>query len=88
MHFNIFGKFQKNEYFLVYENFVDIFWGHHKTGLYLGVIFMHFSMDHKITWISFLSILSISLPMRESGIRRDKYLSAAIFKKAVHSDDP
>ena len=36
----------------------------------------------------FLSILSISLPTRESGIRRDKYLSAAIFKKAVHSDDP
>ena len=46
------------------------------------------TMDHKITWIGFLSILSISLPMRESGIRRDKYLSAAIFKKAVHSDDP
>ena len=46
------------------------------------------SMDHKITWICFLSILSISLPTRKSGIRRDKYLSAAIFKKAVHSDDP
>ena len=45
-------------------------------------------MDQKITWIGFLSILSISLPKRKSGIRRDKYLSAAIFKKAVHSDDP
>ena len=45
-------------------------------------------MDHKITWIGFLSILSLSLPTRESGIRRDKYLSAALFKKAVHSDDP
>ena len=45
-------------------------------------------MDHKITWIGFWSILSISLPTRESGIRGDKYLSAAIFKKAVHSDDP
>ena len=47
-------------------------------------------MDHKITWIGFLhvSILSMSLPTRESGIRRDTYLSAAIFKKAVHSDDP
>ena len=32
--------------------------------------------------------ISISLTTRESGIRRDKYLSAAIFKKAVHSDDP
>ena len=45
-------------------------------------------MDHKITWIGFLSILPISLPTRVSGIRPDKYLSAAIFKKAVHSDDP
>ena len=36
----------------------------------------------------FLSILPISLPTRESGIRRHKYLSAAIFKKAAHSDDP
>ena len=35
----------------------------------------------------FLSILPILLPTRESGIRRHKYLSAAIFKKAVHSDD-
>ena len=26
-----------------YEDFVDIFWGcHHKIGLYLGVISMHF----------------------------------------------
>ena len=36
----------------------------------------------------FLSILPILLPTRESGIRRDKYLSVAIFKKDVHSDDP
>ena len=35
--------FQKNEYFLGYGNFVDIFFGgHHKIGLYLGVISMHF----------------------------------------------
>ena len=26
---NIFGGFQKNKYFLGYEDFVDIFWGHH-----------------------------------------------------------
>ena len=32
-NFNIFGGFQKNEYFLWYENFVDIFWGHPKIGL-------------------------------------------------------
>ena len=37
--------------------------------------------------ISFLSSSSILLPTRKSGIRRDKYLSAAIFKEAVHSDD-
>ena len=37
--------------------------------------------------ISFLSISSILLPTRKSGIRRDKYLSAAIFKEDVHSDD-
>ena len=42
MNFNIIGGFQKNKYFLGYEDFVDIFWGHHKIGLYLGVISMHF----------------------------------------------
>ena len=39
---NVFGGFQKNKYFFGYEDFVDIFWGHHKIGLYLGVISMHF----------------------------------------------
>ena len=39
LHFNIFWVFQKNEYFLGYEDFVDILgWGggHHKIGLVLG----------------------------------------------------
>ena len=27
LNFNIFGGFQKNEYYLGYENFVDIFFG-------------------------------------------------------------
>ena len=36
LNFNIFGGFQKNEYFLGYEDFLDIFWGPHKIGLYLG----------------------------------------------------
>ena len=31
LNFNTFEGFQKNEYFLGYEDFVDIFWGHHKT---------------------------------------------------------
>ena len=33
LNFNIFGGFQKNEYFLGYDDFVDIFGGHHKIGL-------------------------------------------------------
>ena len=43
LNFNIFWGFQKNRYFWGYEDFVDIFLGcHHKIGLYLGVISMHF----------------------------------------------
>ena len=44
LNFNIFWGFQKNEYSFGYEDFVDVFWGHHKIGLYLGVISMHFSV--------------------------------------------
>ena len=33
LNFNIFGGFLKNKYFLGYEDFVDIFWGHPKIGL-------------------------------------------------------
>ena len=50
--------------------------------------FMNTVRDVYIEGTGFLSILSILLPTRKSGIRRDKYLSAAIFKEAVHSDDP
>ena len=46
LNFNILGwgggGGQKNENSFGYEDFVDIFWGHHKIGLYLGVISMHF----------------------------------------------
>ena len=38
------GGGQRKEYFLGYEDFVDIVWGHHKIGLYSGVIFMHFGV--------------------------------------------
>ena len=31
--------------FLGYEDFVDIFSGHHKIGRYLGVISMHFMVS-------------------------------------------
>ena len=34
LNFNIFGGFQKTEYYWGYEDFVDIIWGHHKIGLY------------------------------------------------------
>ena len=42
LNFNIFGVFQKNQYFWGYEYFVGFFGGRHKIGLYLGVISMHF----------------------------------------------
>ena len=34
LNFNIFGGFQKTEYFWGYQHFVDNFWDHHKIGLY------------------------------------------------------
>ena len=40
--FQYYWGVQKNEYFLGYEDIVDIFWGNHEVGLYLGVISMHF----------------------------------------------
>ena len=45
--FHYFLDFQTNEYFFFwggggYEDFVDILGGHHKIGLYLGDITMHF----------------------------------------------
>ena len=42
------GGGQKNEYFFGYEDFVDIFGGHHKIGLYLGVIFCIFGSFLKV----------------------------------------
>ena len=41
LNFNIFGGFQKKKIW-GYKNSVDIFGGHHKIGLYLEVISMHF----------------------------------------------
>ena len=34
LNFNILQGFQKTDFFGAYENFVDIFWGHQKSGLY------------------------------------------------------
>ena len=44
LNFDILWGFPKNKYFLGYENFVDIFWGHHKIGLNLEVISMQFKV--------------------------------------------
>ena len=40
--FQHFGFFSENEYFLGYEDLWIFFGEHHKIGLYLGVISMHF----------------------------------------------
>ena len=42
LNFNIFGGFQKNEYFWGYEDFVDIFGGSSRNWANLRVISMHF----------------------------------------------
>ena len=52
------------EYFLVYEDFVDIFWGHHKIGLYLQVICIHFRVffeGQSTEWMIFFGLLKSGL---------------------------
>ena len=60
-----FWGFQKNTYFLGYENFLDIFWGHHKIELYLEVISMHFKaffLKVKIqNWGKFFGLLKFQI---------------------------
>ena len=41
-NFSTFWGFQRNEYFLGYEDFVDILGVYHIIGLYLRVTSMHF----------------------------------------------
>ena len=58
--FQYFGGFQKTEYFGGYEDFVDIFRGHYKIGLYLEVISMHFrvfSEGQGTEWRIFFGLL-------------------------------
>ena len=60
----IFEGFQKTEYFLGYEDFVDISWSRHKIGLYLEVISMHFrffSECQGTDWRIFLRLLKFQL---------------------------
>ena len=42
LNFDIFGGFQKNDIFFGMKILWIFFFGHHKIGLYLGVISMHF----------------------------------------------
>ena len=44
LNFDIFLGFQKNKYFLGMKILWIFFWGHHKIGLYLEVISMHFKV--------------------------------------------
>ena len=55
--FQYFMSFQKNEYFLRYEDFVDIFWGSSQNWASLRVISMHFRVFFKVNvqnWDIFL----------------------------------
>ena len=48
---------------IFYEDFADNFWGHHKIGLYLVVISMHFkifSLGQLTEWGIFLGVAQIS----------------------------
>ena len=48
LNFNIFGVFQKSEYFLGMKILWIIFWVHPKIGLVLGVISMYFKVFFKL----------------------------------------
>ena len=58
LNFNILGGFKKIT-FWGYEDFVDIFWGHHKIGLYLGS-FLCFSLGQGTEWGIFFGAAKIS----------------------------
>ena len=63
MNFNIFGGFRKNKYFWGMRTSWIFFGGHHKIGLYLGVISMHFrvlSESQGTEWGIFLGVAKIS----------------------------
>ena len=57
------GGSRKIKYFWGHKDFVDIFVGHHKIGLYLGVISMHFrvfSLSPYTEWMGFWGVGKIS----------------------------
>ena len=61
LNFNILG-FSDKLIFLGDEDFVDTFRGHHKIGLYLGIISMHFRVFYKVKgseWGYILGLLKL-----------------------------
>ena len=64
LNINIFWGFQKTEYFWGYEDFVEMFGGHHEIGLYLEVISMHFrvfSEGQGTEWRVFFGLLKFQI---------------------------
>ena len=63
LNFNIFGGFQKNEYFLGMTILRIFFGGLHKFGLFLGFIYMHYRVflySQGTEWGIFLGVAKIS----------------------------
>ena len=64
LNFNFLGGFQKTEYFWVMKIVWIFFGGHHKIGLYLEVISMHFSVfseDQGTEWRIFFGLLKFQI---------------------------
>ena len=57
---------------------MDIFWGHHKIGLYLGVISMHFkvfSEGHSTEWGYFFELLNFQIFYNNKCYKKDTFIS-------------
>ena len=64
LNFNIFGVFQKTEYFGGMKIMWIFFGGHHKIGLNLEVISMHFRLSSEgqgTEWRIFLGLLKFQI---------------------------
>ena len=62
LNFNIFGDFLKTEYFWGYEDFMDIFWGHHKIGLNNAALHLRvFSEGQGTKWRIFFWLLKFQI---------------------------
>ena len=62
LNFNIFGDFLETVYFWGYEDFMDIFWGHHKIGLNNAALHLRvFSEGQGTKWRIFLGLLKFQI---------------------------